>query len=251
MPVPYLRRLTGKERSQKANRQLAFFLAFIAGAVNAGGYLAVRQYTSHMTGIVSAMADNLSLGRIGLVAAGFSALLSFLAGAACTALLVNWGRRRGMQSEYALPLLFEAALLLAFGLMGSHLQQNRWHFVSVTVSLLCFTMGLQNAIITKVSKAEIRTTHMTGVITDIGIELGKLVYWNRSQNHPKELDVHADLGKLWLLMSLVGLFFLGGLLGALGFKHVGYLTTLPLALLLLILAAVPVADDLFRSEPAH
>jgi len=64
MPVPYLRRLTGKERSQKANRQLALFLAFIAGAVNAGGYLAVRQYTSHMTGIVSAMADNLSLGRI-------------------------------------------------------------------------------------------------------------------------------------------------------------------------------------------
>jgi len=251
MPVPYLRRLTGKERSQQANRQLALFLAFIAGAVNAGGYLAVRQYTSHMTGIVSAMADNLSLGRIVLAAAGFSALLSFLAGAACTALLVNWGRRRAMQSEYALPLLLEAALLVAFGLMGSHIQQDHWRFLSATVSLLCFTMGLQNAIITKISKAEIRTTHITGMVTDIGIELGKLLYWNRSHERPHELHVHADTEKLWLLLSLVGLFFLGGLIGALGFKHIGYLTTLPLAILLLILAAVPVADDLFKAESAH
>jgi uncharacterized membrane protein YoaK (UPF0700 family) len=251
MPVPYLRRLTGKERSQKANRHLALILAFVAGAANAGGYLAVRQYTSHMSGVVASIADNMALGEIALVGAGFSALLSFLAGAACTALLVNWGRRRRMQSEYAFPLLLEAALLLTFGLIGSHLQHNHWRFVSATISLLCFTMGLQNAIITKISKAEIRTTHVTGMVTDIGIELGKLLYWNRSQDRPKELHVHADLGNLWLLVSLVGLFFFGGVIGALGFKHAGYLTTVPLALLLLILAVVPVTDDLFRTEPAH
>jgi uncharacterized membrane protein YoaK (UPF0700 family) len=50
MPVPYLRRLTGSNRNQTANRQLADFLAFIAGAANAGGYVAVKQYTSHMSG---------------------------------------------------------------------------------------------------------------------------------------------------------------------------------------------------------
>lgn len=250
MPVPYLRRLTGRVRSQKANKQLALILAFIAGAANAGGYLAVRQYTSHMTGIVSAMADNLALGETAPVAAGLCALLSFLAGAACTALLVNWGRRRAMQSEYALPLLLEAALLLSFGLIGGHIQQDHWRFVSATISLLCFTMGLQNAIITKISRAEIRTTHVTGMVTDIGIELGKVFYWNRS-DRPQELHVHADLGKLRLLLSLVGLFFLGGVFGALGFKHAGYLTTLPLAVMLMVLAAVPVADDLFRQEPVR
>src|ERR1700675_1337994 len=101
MPVPYLRRLTGKERSQAANRQLAHFLAFIAGATNAGGYVAVRQYTPHMSGIAPAMAHNLSVGQIRLAAAGLSAMLAFLAGAACTAMLVNWGRRREMHSEYA------------------------------------------------------------------------------------------------------------------------------------------------------
>jgi len=62
MPITYLRGLTGKHRQQAADRQLARYLAFIAGATNAGGFLAVKQYTSHMSGIVSAMTDNLALG---------------------------------------------------------------------------------------------------------------------------------------------------------------------------------------------
>lgn len=243
MPLHYLRRLTGKERSQEANRHLAFFLAFIAGATNAGGFLAVQQYTSHMSGIVSAMADSLALGRGALFLAGFSALLAFLAGAALTAVLVNWGRRHLLQGVYALPLLLEAGLLLTFGLLGNHLESRHWLFVPATVNLLCFTMGLQNAIITKISRAEIRTTHVTGLITDIGIELGKLFYWNSSgrSNQPR---VNADPHKLALLSALVGLFFVGGLVGAVGFKHLGFISTLPLALLLIILAGIPVFDDL-------
>jgi uncharacterized membrane protein YoaK (UPF0700 family) len=240
MPVLYLRRLTGRERSQAANRQLAHFLAFIAGATNAGGYLAVRQYTSHMSGIVSSMADGLAVGELGVAAAGLSALTAFLAGAACTAVLVNWGRRRRMESEYALPLLVEAGLLVCFGLLGSHFEQHQWLLVSSTVALLCFTMGLQNAIITKISQAEIRTTHVTGMVTDIGIELGKALYWNR---RPGAEIVRADGDKLWLLISLVGLFFIGGVMGAAGFKHVGFMATLPLAAVLVLLAVVPVMDD--------
>jgi hypothetical protein len=72
-----------------------------------------------MSGVVSSMADNLAVGKVELVFAGFSALLSFLFGAVCTAALVNWGRRRHLQSEYAMPLMLEAALLLGFGVLGS------------------------------------------------------------------------------------------------------------------------------------
>jgi uncharacterized membrane protein YoaK (UPF0700 family) len=244
MPVLYLRRLTGRERSQAANRQLAYFLAFIAGATNAGGYLAVRQYTSHMSGIVSSMADSVAVGELGLAAAGLSALSAFIAGAACTALLVNWGRRRRMESEYALPLLLEAGLLICFGLLGRHFEQYRWLLVSSTVALLCFTMGLQNAIITKISHAEIRTTHVTGMVTDIGIELGKAMYWNGPARAEERQRVTPDMDKLWLLARLVGLFFIGGVFGAMGFKHVGFVATVPLAFVLLLLAMVPVMDDL-------
>ncbi|MGO4329600.1 DUF1275 domain-containing transporter [Cupriavidus sp. M-11] len=241
MPIPYLRSLAGRRRSPQANRQLACYLSFVAGATNAGGFLAVQQYTSHMSGIVSAMADHLALGQVALILEGLGALLSFVAGAATSAILINWARREDLHSEYALPLLLEAVLLLCFGLLGGNLGTHKWILGTATVMLLCFIMGLQNAMITKVSNAEIRTTHITGMVTDIGIELGKLFYWNAAgAGRPPVL---ANRARLRTLATLVALFFIGGVTGALGFKHLGFSATLWLAALLLALAVVPVADD--------
>ena len=185
MPIQYARRLAGRKRTPQANRHLGLMLAFVAGAINAGGFLAVQQYTSHMTGIVSSMADNLVLGAYDLVLGGAG-------------------------------------------------------------GLLCFIMGLQNAVITKLSQSEIRTTHNTGIVTDIGIELGKLVYWNRSPL-PEARRVRVNRPRLVLLSLLALSFFLGGLSGAYGFKQFGYLATLPLAALLVLLASGPALDDLILS----
>lgn len=244
MPLNYLRSFTRPERTDQCNRRLGRWLAFIAGAANAGGFLAVGQYTSHMSGVVSALGDNLSVGETGLVVAGLSSLAAFMSGAATSAIMINWGRRRAAQSEYALPLLLEAALLLLFGLIGANLEHDKILFVPATVALLCFVMGLQNAMITKISKAEIRTTHVTGLVTDIGIELGKLVYWNFPSDEPGMKAVKADRSKLGLLASLLGMFFIGGIVGAMGFKYVGFVATIPLAAMLVVLAVVPLVDDL-------
>lgn len=243
MPIDYARRLTGRDRSEAANRHLGFTLAFVAGATNAGAFLAVKQYTSHMTGIVSSMSDNLALGDLASVLSALGGLISFVAGAATSAILVNHARRRQLQSEYAFPLLLEAGLLLCFGLLGAQLSSIEGLFVPATVMLLCFMMGLQNAVISKLSNAEIRTTHVTGIITDIGIELGKLLYWNR-HTRPGQPEVLANRSRLRVLSILALSFFGGGVVGALGFNHAGYIATVPLALLLVLMAAVPVFDDL-------
>ncbi len=240
----YLRRLAARERSQQADRHLAYFLTFTAGAANAGGFMAVRQYTSHMSGIVSAMADNFVLGNFALVVAGLGAFLAFIGGAACSAILVNWGRRARLQSEYALPLLLEAALLAAFAGLGNALEVELWLFLPATVVLLCFIMGLQNAIITKLSQSRIRTTHVTGLVTDMGIEIGKMLYWNIAPSDAARPPVRADGEKLGLLACLVGLFFSGGVIGALAFGIMGYTAALYLAALVFLLAIVPVFDDL-------
>lgn len=244
MPIHYLRSLTARNRTVLANRRLGLALAFVAGAANAGGFLAVGQYTSHMSGIVSALADNLAIGETVLVVGGLSALAAFLCGAAASAMLINWGRRRQAHSEYAMPLLLEAVLLLCFGLLGSNLEHHRVMFIPATVGLLCFVMGLQNAMITKISKAEIRTTHVTGLVTDIGIELGKLFYWNLGEALDGGDKVRADRARLRLLSSLLGMFLAGALAGAFGFKHAGFVVTVPLATILVALAVVPVFDDL-------
>jgi uncharacterized membrane protein YoaK (UPF0700 family) len=241
MPIDYARLLIGTQRTFEANRRLGYALAFVAGAINAGGFLAVHQYTSHMTGIVSSMADALVLGSVQVVLAGLGGLLSFVLGAMTCTILINGARRRAMSSAYALPLLLEAALLLCFGVAGGTLQGLHAIFVPATVMLLCFIMGLQNALISKISRCEIRTTHITGIVTDIGIELGRLLYWN----HPATPGprVLADRRRLAMLVGLVLSFFAGGLLGAFGFQHAGYLCTVPLALVLFVLAGVPAFDD--------
>jgi uncharacterized membrane protein YoaK (UPF0700 family) len=235
MPVHYLRALTAPERNRQANVHLGVSLAFVAGATNAGGFLAVHEYTSHMTGVVSSMADTLALGQVLAAIDWLGSLLAFVAGAATSALLISWGRQHQVRQVFALPLLLEAVLLLAFGVLGT-LHHLIGSSMGATVSLLCFVMGLQNAVVTKVSHAEIRTTHVTGLVTDIGIELGKLLYWNQSHTAP-ENKVHANLERLKVHCLLVFAFFIGGLLGALGFKHVGYAATVPLALMLALMAS--------------
>jgi len=238
--LPIIRGWTDVRRTPQSNLRLGAALAFVAGATNAGGFLAVGQYTSHMTGIVSAMADNLVLGQATAVLAAAAALATFVAGAMTTAIVVNWGLRRQLHSAYSLPLLLEAALLLVFGLLGASLGLHTALLVPVTVLLLCFMMGLQNAVISKISRAEIRTTHLTGLVTDFGIELGKLVYFNRIEGVD---PVRASRERMRTQGLLIGLFFVGGVIGALGFQYAGYVTTVPLALLLLLLSLRPVLFD--------
>ncbi|GAB1343060.1 YoaK family protein [Gemmatimonas sp.] len=243
MPIEYARFLIGRQRSYRADRQLGWSLAAVAGAINAGGFLAVGQYTSHVTGAVSSFTDNFVLGETKVALTAVAAVLAFMAGAMTCAIMVNFARRRDLTSEYALPLLLEAALILTFGLAGSQLSSYRGLLLPLTVALLSFLMGLQNAMVTKLSERVIRTTHMTGIVTDLGIELGKLIYWNRTASNSPVL---ADRERLRVLGGLLLSFTLGGLIGASGFKHVGYGFSIPIALFLAALALVPAVDDARR-----
>lgn len=240
-----LRHLTGQHRTASTNRLLGALLAFNAGAINAGGFLVVGMYTSHMTGFASMISDMLVLGSFTVAIGATGALLAFVAGAACTAVLVNWARQNHLRSEYALPLLLEAGLLLVFGLLGATLNRQTPFAVPLTVLVLAFTMGLQNALVSKISASQIRTTHMTGVITDMGIELGKLFYWNQGAR-PPELQVRANRIKLRLYAMLLGAFMAGGVVGAAGFKYLGFVWVLPMAGLLLLMSLPPLWSDCVR-----
>lgn len=242
-PLHLLRELMGRHRTGASNRHLGFLLAFNAGALNAGGFLVVNLYTSHMTGFVSALADNLVLGQMAMVLAAIGALSAFVGGAASTAILVNWAQQRHLHSRYALPLLLVAVLMLVFGLVGAVTLDWRTPFaVPMTVLLLSYMMGVQNATVTKLSSSQIRTTHMTGVVTDLGIELGKALYWNRT-GAPPEQQVRASRERVRLFAGLLAMFLVGGIVGAYGFKYVGFVSVLPLACLLLLLALPPLWAD--------
>jgi len=246
-----LRFLTSRHRAPSTNRVLGLLLAFNAGAVNAGGFLVLHMYTSHMTGFASQLADGLVLGNTRLLLNALGAVLAFTSGAAVCAVLVNWGRQHRLRSVYALPLLLEAALMFPFGLMGAVTLTWATPFaVPLTVLLLSFIMGLQNAIASKTSGGSIRTTHMTGNITDLGMEIGKLLYWNRKSAQAPASPAPAvrhDRTRMRRAAGLIGMFVLGGVVGALGFKYVGFVCVVPLAALLLALSVAAVIRDLPRS----
>ena len=243
-----LRLLTNRHRTPSTNHALGLLLAFNAGAVNAGGFLVLHMYTSHMTGFASQLADGLVLGNMTLLLNALGALLAFFTGAVVCAVLVNWGRRHRLHSVYALPLLLEALLMFPFGLMGAvTLTWTTPFAVPLTVLLLSFIMGLQNAVASKTSKGSVRTTHMTGNITDLGMELGRLIYWNKSGATAPE-QVRHNPQRMWLSGSLIGMFVLGGVAGAFGFTHVGFICVVPLAALLLALSVPPFIRDIPRSR---
>jgi uncharacterized membrane protein YoaK (UPF0700 family) len=233
----------GALRSDFLNRQLAWAMAFVAGAVNAGGFLAVSHYTSHMTGVVSTMADVLAEGDVATALAALAMMLSFLGGAFACTTLISFGQRRRMRSRYALTLVIEAALMLVFGFMGNQLQQEIEFSLPVTVMLLCFIMGMHNAVTSIISGAAVRTTHLTGTVTDIGIELSRLTYVNVHQRQGRERIV-ANRQKLTLYLLILAAFLGGGVVGALGFRHIGFKVTVPLAAFLCFLAARPLLLEL-------
>ncbi|WP_339947161.1 YoaK family protein [uncultured Albimonas sp.] len=250
----WLRRATGRRRDAVSDRQLARWLVVVAGAANAGGFMAVGRYTSHMTGIVSAMADDVALAAGTAFLAGLGSLGAFLAGAGVSAILVNLARRRGMQGEYALPLALESLLLAGFAASGPLAAAAPGATAAATVALLCFVMGLQNAVISKLSGARIRTTHVTGMATDLGIELGKAAWrlaalLGRPAPAATPSDpppVRPDLEKLRTHGELIGLFFGSGLAGALAFQRFGVAAALPLAAIAGAFAAGPLWEDLRR-----
>lgn len=250
-----LRHLTHRRRPNAWTQALGFLMAFNAGAVNAGGFMVLGLYTSHMTGFVSMIADHMVLGNTALVLAALGTIVAFTAGATVSAWLVAAADALRLRSPYALPLMLVAVLMLAFGLMGAVTLRWKTPFtVPLTALILAFTMGVQNATLTKMSRATIRTTHMTGVITDFGIELGRLWfvrYFAAGLPHdPGGLDRSHKIAhhsrRATLFAALFTMFLLGAVVGATGFHHLGFICVVPLALLLMAVSIAPLWLDYRR-----
>ncbi|EME36639.1 MULTISPECIES: YoaK family protein [Kocuria] len=232
----YAQLLSGPRRTPLFDRHLAYLLVVIAGALNSVGFVAVGLYTSHMTGMTASAADHFMTGDWRLVLAAALAVSSFIVGAIMCTVVFTWGRRRRLSSRYANVLALEGVLMLVTGLLAGRFEGPETELV--LVAPLCFTMGLQNALITKIRDFPVRTTHVTGMVTDIAVELGRILYRSRDA-----APVRGDREKLRVLTVLVGLFFLGGIVGTLGYWGMGFGALVFGAALILTASLPPIARD--------
>jgi uncharacterized membrane protein YoaK (UPF0700 family) len=227
----------GPSRTDRIDERLAWTFAAIAGALNAAGFYAFGAYSANMTGNVSSLADHLGLGDARMALYGLLLVVAFVGGAIVATLLVGVGRARGLAGVYAYAVLAEAMLLTLLACAAPWLPDGpREAALSLGLS---FLLGLQNATITQITNARVRTTHVTGTVTDLGIGLAHLL-----EGHPG-----TDRAKLRLHLVTVAAFLAGGIAGVFVFKAVGIALLFGAAGLLAAMA-LPGIQTARRSRPA-
>lgn len=161
--------------NRRAYSLLSLLLAGVAGAVNSTGFVALGLHTSHMSGNMAVLGESLAAGDSRMALLTGQLLLSFLAGAVAASALMDASRHR-QRGRHSAALLLE---ILTLGGIGAWLTSHPGTREPALMWGLAFAMGLQNALVTRVSGAVVRTTHITGVITDIGIQLVQMAAWVR------------------------------------------------------------------------
>ena len=217
----------GKTRTSKHNLQIASLLSFVAGIVNIAGFLSVQKLTTNVTGHFAFFVDEILQLHFWIGIIYFFYIISFLLGAFIAGFMVEFVARKNENTIYIIPIITEIILMLFVALFGENLILNFGDFIAC---VLLFSMGLQNSLVTKISNSVVRTTHLTGLFTDLGIELSQLYFY-------KQFELRLKLfTSIKLRLTIILFFFLGGIIGGLFY--------LKLHLKVLLIAALVLAFGL-------
>lgn len=214
----------GNTRTLKHNLGIASLLSFVAGLVNVAGFLSVQRLTTNVTGHFAYFVDELFKLELMNGFIYFLYIFFFFLGSFFSNLLVEIISRKNANYVYVIPTIIESLILFIAALSG-HL------FVTTRPDLLAFSllfaMGLQNSLVTSISSATVRTTHLTGLFTDLGIELSQLFFY-RSPEQRKKLR-----SSIKLRLTIISFFFSGGIAGGIFYSVMSlYVLALAAAILL-------------------
>lgn len=202
----------GKTRTPKHNLGIASLLSFVAGLVNVVGFFSVQRLTTNVTGHFAFFVDEVF--KLNFTNAFHFALFVFyfLFGAFFANFTVETYSRIRENETYVFPIITEAVILTVIAFSGSYLMKVNPDVIAYS---LLFAMGMQNSLVTSISKSIVRTTHLTGLFTDMGIEFSQLFFF-KDQFHKRRL-----LKSIRLRLTIIIMFFFGGLSGGVLFEHFG------------------------------
>ena len=224
----------GKNRTYKHNMLLAALLSANAGLINVTGVLSIGILTTNVTGHFAFFAEELTQGQYKLALDFLLFILSFLFGSFFSSLLTEFFEQKGKRSSHALPISIEIIILF---FMGTYLYYTDEVISSTFIaSILLFAMGMQNSLVTQISESTVRTTHLTGLFTDLGIELSQLFF------HSSLPDKNKLFKSIKLRLTIILFFLIGGVAGGYLFNYIKE-ATLILAAIILLFALL---FDLFR-----
>jgi len=196
----------------------SIILAFCAGLVNATALLGfANNAVSHVTGTVSLFASALSFGQQTLIWQSALIVIAFFIGAITSGFIVK-NESLALGRRYGVAMMVEALLLLAATVLF-------WQHSFGGELLASAACGLQNAMVATYSGSIIRTTHLTGIVSDIGAAIGNMLA-GRPFN---ALQVRLQTGIFFSFTA-------GGIAGALLFQRIAYSALLVPAAIIFVAA---------------
>ena len=237
--------LANRAHSLIVQSRLAISLAWVAGYVNTAAVLTCGVVTSHLTGHASNLGRDVAIRAWGDAALMAVLIGSFFMGALISGFALEIGRQRGWASIYVLPAAIELVLLGVFA-VGVRMHDTAAPEVGGTLwwmtAVAALAMGVQNATITRISSGVVRTTHLTGIVTDLGHESAQLAVLRRLMGGRLRLGEGETRGpsvqRLVLLASIFVSFIVGSASGAwIYFEFPRWSMFAPLALLAWIIIA--------------
>ena len=175
-------------------------LSFASGAVNAMAVLACERYVTHVTGSVTRL--GMEMARLNVLEEVVVVLGAFILGAMMSSLLINARVRRGRTPLYWLPLVIVAVAIGGCGIAGHFGLFGRFGGAPddmrdfVLLAVLSFASGLQNAAVATSTGLLVRTAHLTGPATDLGIHLVELAYTDGEQRRSNLRHALLRAGKI-------------------------------------------------------
>lgn len=238
IPFRYLLRWPDRQ-TESASWQSGSFLAAIAGATIAAGFWTLQNQAWMAVRIV--LYPHLQFFL--LVTAAVVLMVCFVSGTAISSMLALRQERKQSGWIYGLVLMLEACLLTGCGLLGAHSANHERVFLALGAILFSFLLGLQNVMVTSSLSKEHGTNHIGGIVTELGIGLGNLIYEVTTKKIAGKQLQEEDRTRLTLLASIVGFFCGGVFLGTLGFNQLGFLFYLLLAAFLFFVSTASLLAD--------
>jgi len=200
-----------------------FMLSFSGGCINAGGFLATGKFVTHVTGFATLFGVSITNGEAIAAIGILSVPLFFLIGSFIAGLLIDRPLFQGKHPHFdwvmglsALCLFLAAGggEMLLFGKFSEVVGLKQNYFLLV---LLCLASGLQNGAITSSSGRSVRTTHLTGLTTDLGLGLARTLTFDLKKNIFQK-EARANYLRLGSILS----FIIGSAVGAWIFLKIGF-----------------------------
>lgn len=203
-------------RTLKDNIQLGSLSAFSAGMVNVTSVIVFFAFTSNVTGHYAILAEEISKGNWYQASVVFAWIFMFFIGNFISNIIVINLNQKNSHLAHSAPLILEILCLLSIGIYGQFYYRETLSETEIMVGIMLFAMGLQNGLTASISNFSVKSTHLTGLTTDVGILTA--MFTKKQYRNNKLLR-----GKLSVLLAIAASYISGGIIAGLIYFKVKFL----------------------------